>query len=272
MAVAASRGGSTYSAIRLVVPNCSAVQFGAWFDNLTATSAEADMIAACPDHYLLRGLPDGRQEVVETTGGSPTATRFLVDYTTGGQVSIPTNPDYPVQIAGQAVLDDGLVIGGVRQQFRDVNGAMEALLTVEFPRVFPSRMVTEHRWHLATEFGSWINAFQQRRDQKLGPGGHPSGSRIRHLDGKIRCVISVRRAIAAVQNLGICHADWQPTKKKTTTKKTHVGRAAAIAFCRARNRDDRDRDGCRSTRRAVGRSRPGLSATTAAVPERRHRN
>jgi hypothetical protein len=162
IAVTASRGGSTYSAIRLVVPNCSASQFGAWFESLTATNAEADMIAACPDHYLLRGLPDRRQEVVETTGGSPTATRFLVDYTSGGLVSIPKNPDYPIQIAGQATLDDGLVIGGVRHQFRDVNGAMEALLTVEFPGVFPSRMVSEHRWHLATEFGNWITAFQQQ--------------------------------------------------------------------------------------------------------------
>jgi hypothetical protein len=40
---------------------------------------------------------------------------------------------------------------------------MEALLTVEFPRVFPARMVAEHRWHLATEFGNWIRAFQQQR-------------------------------------------------------------------------------------------------------------
>ncbi len=61
-------------------------------------------LAACPDHYLLRGFPDGRQEVIETTGGSPTATRFLVDYRGGTQVTIPTNPGYPVQIAGQAPL------------------------------------------------------------------------------------------------------------------------------------------------------------------------
>lgn len=162
VAVTASRGGTTHCAIRLVAPDCSSSQFGAWFDGLTATNAEADMISACPDHYLLRGLADGRQEVIETTGGSPTATRFLVDYATGDKVSIAANRDYPVQIAGQAVLDDGLVIGGVRHQFRDGNGAMEAMLTVEFPRVFPSRMVTEHRWHLATEFGNWVNAFRRQ--------------------------------------------------------------------------------------------------------------
>jgi hypothetical protein len=164
IAVTASRGDSTYSQIRLIAPGCSAAEFAAWFDGLTVANAEAEMIAACPDHYLLRGLPDGRTEVIETTGGSPTVTRFLVDYATGGLVSIPVNPDYPVQIAGQAVLDDGLVIGGVRHQFRNVDGAMEALLTVEFPRVFPARMVTEHRWHLAAEFGNWITAFRQKAD------------------------------------------------------------------------------------------------------------
>ena len=119
------------------------------------------MISACPDHYLLRGLADGRQEVVETTGGSPFPTRFLVDYTTAEQVSIPIDPDYPVQIVGQAVLDDGLAIGSVRHQFRDQDGAMEALLTVEFPGVFPASLIAAHRWHLAAEFSNWIVASQQ---------------------------------------------------------------------------------------------------------------
>lgn len=159
-AVAASRGRTRYSVTRLTATDCSAVRFATWFDNLTATNAEVDMISACPDHYLLRGLPDGRQEVVETTGGSPTATRFLVDYTRTAQVSVPADPDYPVQIVGQAVLDDGVGIGGVRHQFRDRDGVMEALLTVEFPGVFPNSLVAAHRWHLATEFSNWIIASQ----------------------------------------------------------------------------------------------------------------
>jgi hypothetical protein len=162
LAVAAGRGRTTYSITRLVVPECPAPDFGEWFNNLTTTNAEAEMIDACPDHYLLRGLPDGRQEVVETTGGSPAATRFLVDYTNTSAISIPVHDDYPVQIAGQAVLDDGLAIGGVRHQFRDHDDAMEALLTVEFPALFPSPMIAAHRWHLATEFSNWIIA--SRRD------------------------------------------------------------------------------------------------------------
>lgn len=158
LAVAGSRGRKTYSTTRLVVDGVYAAQFGAWFDGLTATNDEDAMVRACPDHYLLRGLPDGRQEVVETTGGSPAATRFLVDYAAAASVSVPVKPDYPVQIAGCAVLDDGLVIGGVRHQFRDRDGAMEALLTVEFPGLFPGHMVAAHRWHLAVEFGNWITA------------------------------------------------------------------------------------------------------------------
>ncbi|WP_433682004.1 hypothetical protein [Nocardia sp. CA-119907] len=156
--VAASRGRTAHSVIRIEVPNYSAARFAAWFDNLTATNNETDMVDACPDHYLLRGLPDGRQEVVETTGGSPTASRFIVDYDSTDKLAIPINPDYPIQIAGQAVLDDGLVIGGVRHQLRDRDGGLEALLTVQFPGVFPASAIREHQWHLATEFSNWMVA------------------------------------------------------------------------------------------------------------------
>jgi hypothetical protein len=160
LAVAASRGRTAYSVTRLAAPGCSAAHFAAWFNNLTVTNAEVDMIDACPDHYLLRGLADGRQEVIETTGGSPTPTRFLVDYANTDAVSIPADPNYPVQIVGQAVLDDGFTIGGVRHQFRDRDDTMEALLTVQFPRVFPKSLIAAHRWHLATEFSNWIIASQ----------------------------------------------------------------------------------------------------------------
>ncbi|MGB3486250.1 MAG: hypothetical protein WBB07_29025 [Mycobacterium sp.] len=158
LAAIASRGRTTYSVTRLRATGCSALEFATWFNNLTADNAEVDMITACPDHYLLRRLPDGRQEVIETTGGSPTATRFLVDYTCAEQVSVPIDSNYPVQIAGQAVLDDGFAVGAVRHQFRDQDGSMEALLTVEFPAVLPNVLIAAHRWHLAAEFSNWIIA------------------------------------------------------------------------------------------------------------------
>ncbi|MEV6657281.1 hypothetical protein [Nocardia fluminea] len=156
--VATSRGRAKYSVTRLEVPHYCAQRFADWFNNLTTANAEVDMVAANPDHYLARGLPDGRQEVVETTGGSPTASRFLIDYSRTEALTIPIDPDYPIQIAGQALLDDGLVIGGVRHQFRDRDGTLEALLTVQFPGNLPDRLIYQHQWHLADEFSNWMIA------------------------------------------------------------------------------------------------------------------
>jgi hypothetical protein len=167
-AVAASRGRTAHSVIQMNAPGVDAQAFVEWFNNLTVGNDEAAMIDAMADHYLLRGLPDGRQEVVETTGGSPAATRFLVDYTTAQRLTTKPDPAYPIQIAGHAVLDDDLVIGGVRHQLRDRNGTLEALLTVEFPGLTPPPMVAAHRWHLAVEFSNWIAAFA-----RTPQGGQP---------------------------------------------------------------------------------------------------
>ncbi|MCA0156038.1 hypothetical protein LB823_07495 [Tsukamurella sp. M9C] len=156
--VAVSRGRTATSVTRLEAPGVSAERFGAWFDDLTASNREGAMLAACPDHYLLRGLPDGRQEVVETTGGTPTASRFLVDCTRSDRLTIAADPAYPIQIAGLALLDDGTCIGGVRHQLRDRDGALDALLTVEFPAAVPAHFLRQHQWHLAVEFGNWISA------------------------------------------------------------------------------------------------------------------
>lgn len=73
----------------------------------------------------------------------------------------PASPDYPIQIAGVARTHAGLPIGGVRHQFRNLpEGGFESWNTVEFPKLVPKRMVSGHRWHLACEFGNWIE-FQQ---------------------------------------------------------------------------------------------------------------
>lgn len=66
-------------------------------DILTVVNDEANMLDAMPDHYL-RGLPDGRQELVETTGGSPTPTRFLVDYSTADRLTTHAGPRLSVGV------------------------------------------------------------------------------------------------------------------------------------------------------------------------------
>jgi hypothetical protein len=42
-----------------------------WYHDAITANDEAPLLAACPDHYLSRTRPDGRQEVIETTGGAP---------------------------------------------------------------------------------------------------------------------------------------------------------------------------------------------------------
>lgn len=144
--------------VDLHVDGGTAEQFADRFRAWTDTSDDVVMLRACPDHYVIRTRADGRQEVLETTGGSPLPSLFTIDYDDISTLVTPAAPRFPQQIAGVARADDGAAIGGVRHQFRNVPGGFDARLTVEFPLPTPSRMVTGHRWHLACEFSNWIEA------------------------------------------------------------------------------------------------------------------
>lgn len=147
------------SVTRLAVSGGSSDEFVAWFREQTEQSNEPAMLRACPDHFVIRTDADGRQEVIETTGGSPLTAAFLVDYTDANGLVTPEHPDYPHQIAGTAIDSrSGKAIGGVRHQFRDTTGGFEAFLTVEFPLPTMPIMVNQHRWHLACEFSNWVEA------------------------------------------------------------------------------------------------------------------
>ncbi|MEH3154634.1 MAG: hypothetical protein PGN29_04570 [Gordonia paraffinivorans] len=146
------------SVTRLLVTGGSAAAFVDWFRARSAESDELAMLRACPDHFVIRTDGDGRQEVIETTGGSPLATEFRVDYDDVATLVTPPDPSYPRQIAGVARGAGDRPIGGVRHQFRDTGDGFEALLTVEFPLPTLPRMVSGHRLHLACEFSNWIEA------------------------------------------------------------------------------------------------------------------
>lgn len=119
------------------------------------------MLAACPDHYFIGEDDQGRQKVVETAGGSPLPSEFFIDYKDISSLVTPASPDYRIQIAGVARTAKGLPVGGVRHQFRNIpEGGFESWNTVEFPKHVGNRIVSGHRWHLAREFGNWIE-FQQ---------------------------------------------------------------------------------------------------------------
>lgn len=156
--VALSRGKRRFSVCEIDVPTGSAARFARWFEDRNALNDERAMLDACPDHYIIARDTEGRQLVVETTGGSPLPGEFTVDYTDVASLQTKADPSCPYQVAGVARMRDGLAIGGVRHQFRQEGDGFRALLTVEFPARVPRRMIAEHRWHLAVEFANWIEA------------------------------------------------------------------------------------------------------------------
>lgn len=151
-----SRGKRIMSVCELHVTGGNAAEFVEWFNDTERPDYEHSMIAACPDHFLIQTVPDGTQEVIETTGGSPMATRFLVDYTDHSGLASVADPGSDVEAAGIAISETGGPIGGVRHEFRDEPGGFHARLCVEFPLLIAPHMISQHRWHLAVEFSNWI--------------------------------------------------------------------------------------------------------------------
>ena len=148
------------SIVEIDVAAGTAAEFVEFFEAASTSSDEAPMLRACPDHFVIRDSPQG-QQVLETTGGSPLAALFTIDYDDVSSLVTAPDPAYPLQLAGVARASDGTAIGGVRHQFRDTSIGFRARLTVEFPLPTMPTMVSGHRWHLACEFSNWIEAALQ---------------------------------------------------------------------------------------------------------------
>jgi hypothetical protein len=157
---ALSRGGRKLCVVELRGSGGSAEAMPAFYKAAMDAGDEAPLLAASPDHWMLHKRGDGIQQVVETTGGSPLASRIFLDENEVGPIETPADPSFPVQwvAIGRARLG-GPPSGALRHQFRDEpGGAFTARLTIEFPRITPGRLVAAHRWHLACEFSNWIEA------------------------------------------------------------------------------------------------------------------
>lgn len=129
-----------------------------FYQDAITSNDEAPLLAACPDHYILRTHADGRQEVIETTGGAPLAVRMFFDSTDLSTLTSVPEPGFRTEWAGVARGADGTPIGGIRHQFQDGDFGFRARLTVEFPLATPGFMIRAHQWHLACEFSNWIEA------------------------------------------------------------------------------------------------------------------
>lgn len=152
-----SLGRRRFCVIEILSDQGTAEQFVEWFENCGKINDEPSMLAGTPDHYIISTV-DGRQEVVETNGGSPFAARFLINYEDLSSLRSKADPNYDLQLAGVAVLDNGLSLGGVRHQFRNEGAGFRAKLVVEFPLLMLPSIVSGHQWHLASEFSNWIIA------------------------------------------------------------------------------------------------------------------
>jgi hypothetical protein len=145
-----------FSTCELVVGHGSADEFCQWFRERARQGDEPPMLDACPDHYIIATTADGKQLVVETTGGSPFASEFIIDYSDSRGIQTALDAAFPVRIVGTARLADGVIVGGVCHQFRQEGEGFRAKLSVEFPAMVLPHMIAEHRWHLAAEFSNWI--------------------------------------------------------------------------------------------------------------------
>ena len=155
---ALSRERRRDSTIELTAEAGTAELVPRWYANAITANDEVPLIAACPDHYVLRTRTDGAQEVIETTGGAPLAVRMFFDASDLRTLKTPADPAFPVQWTGVARNGRGVPLGGIRHQFRDETYGFHVRLTVEFPITTPPHMIRAHRWHLACEFSNWIEA------------------------------------------------------------------------------------------------------------------
>jgi hypothetical protein len=155
---ALSRGRRRMCTIELDGTGASVEGVPAWYREAIATNNEVPLIEGCPDHYISRTRADGRQEVIETTGGSPMAVRMFFNDDDNSTLRSKPDAAFPVEWASVALSAHGAPIGAVRHLFRDAPNGFRVRLTVEFPATTPPLMIRQHRWHLACEFSNWIEA------------------------------------------------------------------------------------------------------------------
>lgn len=156
---ALSRGRRRLCTVELTGTGGSAEGMPQHYQRAMETGDEAALLAACPDHYVLRAGADGVQQVIETTGGAPLAARIFLSDGDSGKLTTRADPAFPVQwVALGRIGRTGPPAGAIRHQFRDEPNGFRARLTVEFSAATPPHLVRAHRWHLACEFSNWIEA------------------------------------------------------------------------------------------------------------------
>lgn len=138
----------------------SAKQLMDKFDEIQLTNSNLNRdinLNANPDHYVSKGHPNKKQEVIETTGSAILPSHFFLQY--GDQTGLQSkfDPTYKYEVPGAAYTPNGVLIGGVRHQFGEDEENLLVKTLVEFPILTPNCVVHQHELHLACEFSHWIS-------------------------------------------------------------------------------------------------------------------
>lgn len=119
-------------------------------------------LRANPEHFVLKGIDEHTQEVIEISGGIPFPEQFFIRYGDEEGLVSKAEADYPYQASGVAFLKNGMKIGGVRHQMKDNENGCRIKLMVEFPSIMPDANIRAHQYHLACEFYNWFRSFEKR--------------------------------------------------------------------------------------------------------------
>ena len=163
--LAIGHGTHTSSVTEIDLPGISAEQVSKGYFDVMLNNTEENLLLglrANPDHYLLQGVGDNGQEVIECTGAMPFPSHFIIYYGREDGLTSMQNSSYPYQAAGIACLPDGKIIGGVRHQMKDTNEGTHIRLEVEFPQHMPKKVLAQHQLHLACEFMNWLGEIMRR--------------------------------------------------------------------------------------------------------------
>lgn len=165
---AASNGEYRGGQVKLAIDGVSVKQLfgsimqtlGAAFEPDAAAKKQAvidGVFPAHPEHYglALEG-PGG----VETMGGLPTLTfpSYVETDDVPDFIRDLIDPSYELSKVGTGLLRDGTVQSYVLQEFRDVEGGIEASLRIWYPAACPESVVEEHLRHYTVEFRNGVRA------------------------------------------------------------------------------------------------------------------
>lgn len=161
-------GNRTSSVTEITLPGINAQKLQEEYFDIMLNNTEANRLLslrANPDHYLLKGIENNKQEVIECTGGLNYQSHFIIEYGNENGLKSKQNPDYPYQACGVCCLTDGTPIGGVRHQMKDTETGAKIRLEVEFPSNLPKSVLQQHQLHLACEFKNWFGEILTRNSK-----------------------------------------------------------------------------------------------------------